>query len=355
MTFNEHMFALAKDAAGLTQSAIAMHAGVSQSLLSKIENGLESPTDTFVRSAAEATGVPVEFFHQDYQPSADTLTDIFHKKRATLPMKPLKRANARAQIERFRIIRLLSGVEVPIATPFPSFPLDQYDSPGEVATLTRSVWRLPRGPVPDLVATVEASGVAVVIADLEHDKLRAMCMPGAGDGMHIVTLNGRLPPSAQRFALAHEVGHLVMHAGQATPEMEKEADDFAAALLMPAGDIAGSLRNVRFRDLGSLKQHWRVSLAALIYRAHTLGVISERHYRTLNMDLNRLPNGRKREPGEFPAEVPTLISRVIEYYLSQQDYSVGDLCRLMAIDVDGFRRRYLGEHNTEVRLRVIRN
>jgi Zn-dependent peptidase ImmA (M78 family) len=140
-------------------------------------------------------------------------------------------------------------------------------------------------------------------------------MPGVkSDNSHIVVLNSRLPASAQRFALAHEIGHLVMHDGVASQEMEKEADDFASALLMPADDISPQLRNVRFRDLGELKRYWRVSLAALIYRSYSLGLTTERHYRNLNMNLNNLPNGRKREPGEFAAEQPTLIKRVVRSY-----------------------------------------
>lgn len=341
MEFHPHMLTLAREAAGLTQAAIAQHAHVSQSLMSKIENGFESPSRDFLGKTAEICGVPVEFFGQHDAMPSDTVYDIFHKKRLTLPQKPLKRANANVQKLRMETARLLRSVEVPASRPFPSLSVDAHDSPAEIALLTRATWRLPTGPLPNLVQAVEATGTPVILADLGHEKLRAMSMAGVtSDNAHIIAVNSRLPASAQRFALAHEIGHLVMHEGLSTPNMEKEADDYASALLMPAADISPQLRNVRFRDLGELKRRWRVSLAALIYRAHSLGLITERHYRTLNIDLNQLPNGRKREPGESPREEPTLIRNVIKTYHDDYGYSVEDLCKLMVVTRQRFCEQY---------------
>jgi Zn-dependent peptidase ImmA (M78 family)/transcriptional regulator with XRE-family HTH domain len=339
--FNPHMLTLAREAAALTQAAIAEHTGVSQSLMSKIENGFEGPSDQFLTKAAEICEVPIEFFFQIDAVPSDSVYDIFHKKRLTLPQKPLRQANANAKKMRMEVARLLRSMDVPSTRPFPSISLDEHESASEVAALTRSIWRLPVGPLPDLVEAVEATGTPVILTDLGHEKLRAMSMAGVrGDNAHLIAINSRLPASAQRFALAHEVGHLVMHDGVASTDMEKEADEFAASLLMPASEIAPQLRNVRFRDLGELKRRWRVSLAALIYRANSLGLITERHYRTLNMDLNKFPNGRKREPGEFDPEQPSLIRGAIKAYQEEFDYSVEQLCDLMVVTRQRFCEQY---------------
>lgn len=100
--------------------------------------------------------------------------------------------------------------------------------------------------------------------------------------------------AAQRFSLAHEIGHLVMHTGVATAEMEAEANQFAAELLMPAETIRKQLRLVQLRDLGQLKAIWHVSLAALIYRAREIGEITDRHARTLFMGLFAVEGERVR-------------------------------------------------------------
>lgn len=346
MTFNPHMLTLAKEARGLTQAAIASHAGVSQSLMSKIENGLEEPSVAFLHAASDICRVPLTFLERDEAVLGDNLVDLFHKKRLTLPAKPLKQANANANMIRLEVVSLLRSLDMTQRTPFPNFPLDEHESPEEIAALVRATWRLRTGPIPNLVDTIEATGTPIVHADLRHEKLSAICMPATGSHTHVIVLNSRLPASAQRFALAHEIGHLTMHEGVATANMEKEANDFAAALLMPAADIALQLRNVRFRSLGPLKSVWKVSLAALIYRAHQLAQITDRHYRTLNMELNKLPHGRKREPGEFPVEVPLLMSRVVQHYIDQLDYSPEEVARLCAANAQEFRRRYLGESET---------
>lgn len=348
------MLTTVKDAAGLTQIAIAQHAGVSQATVSKIENGFEAPTPSFLDSVADLAGVPVEvFFADDEALLPPTLFDIFHKRRATLPQKPLKKANASAQLTRMEVGRLLRSYDVPATLSFPSFHLDEYESTAEIAELVRAVWRLPLGPIQNLVDVVEATGTPVLIADLGHEKLGAMSMPGARYGGHVILLNGKLPASAQRFALAHELGHLVMHEGIASTDMEREADSFASALLLPADAIRPQLRNIRFRDLGALKAHWRVSLAALIFRANALGVITERHYRTLNVELSKLPNGRKREPGEFPPEMPRLIARVIRAHLDS-GYTMAELSRLMVIREEDLRAKYLAEELPRHGLRVLK-
>lgn len=358
-SFNPAMLTMAKESAGLTQGAIAAHAGISQSLMSKIENGFEMPSDDFLSKASEITSVPRELFFQNDPMPSETVFDIFHKKRLTLPQKPLRKANSNARLIRSEIGRLLRSFDVPVTLPFPSLPIDEHDSPEEIAAITRAIWRLPSGPIPDLIQAVEATGTPVVAMDLEHEKLRAMSMAGVkADNAHIIIINNRLPASAQRFALAHEIGHLVMHEGIGSKEMEKEADSFASALLMPAVEISPQLRNIRFRDLGELKRQWRVSLAALIYRARALGLITERHNTTLNMELNKLPNGRKREPGEFEPERPMLIKRVVSNYRRELDYTVEELCELMVVTREKFIKFYSDESETveeKPRFRIIRN
>lgn len=356
MTFSPEMFTTVKECAGLTQTAIAQHAGVSQATVSKIENGFEEPSADFLESVASIAGVPVGLFGAGDSLIPESVYDIFHKKRLTLPQKPLKRANASVRIARLQVGRLLRAFdEIPATISMPSLFIDQYDSPEEIAALTRATWRVPMGPITDLVEVVEATGTPVLLRDLGHEKLRAMSMPsGLDDGGQIIILNDRLPASAQRFALAHEVGHLVMHQGTGSNAMEKEADTFASALLMPASDIRPKLRGLKFNNLGMLKRYWRVSMASLIYRAHALGVISERQYKSLNIQLNKLPNGRKRESGEFPVEVPSLVKRAIEYYLSNE-YTIEQVCALMMVTEDKLRQDFLGEPVGPRGLRLVRS
>lgn len=113
-----------------------------------------------------------------------------------------------------------------------------------------------------------------------------------------------------RFDAAHELGHLVCHP-DADPggEQEQQAHAFAAELLMPPTHFQRILPR-RF-DLGAyvrLKQEWGVSIAALLYRAKTLDVISDAAYRRAVMIMNK-QYGRKNEPYPLErAELPALLA-----------------------------------------------
>jgi Zn-dependent peptidase ImmA (M78 family) len=188
---------------------------------------------------------------------------------------------------------------------------------------------------------IEAAAVPVFVVDLGHEKLSAISMPGV-TGRHVIVLNGQLPASARRFALAHELGHLIMHNGVATDDMERDADAFASALLMPASDIRPALRAIKFRDLGALKPRWRVSLAALIRRAHDLQQISDRQYKTFNIELNKLGGGRKREPAEFEPERPRLMRHVLDHFQEELDYSTAELAKLLVMTERSLHECYFG-------------
>ncbi len=343
--YNHRMLTLAREMAGMTQVALAHAVGMSQSAISQAEHGFEEPSrELFERMAAELD-VPVEFFFQPEHPIGEGLVDFFHRRRRTLPARPLKRAHAFANVVRLELLRLFRTIELTNVSPFPSFSVEDH-SPVEAAQMVRATWRVPPGPMPGLIQLVEAAAVPVVRANLGHEKLGAISMPGL-EGRHIIVLNEMMPASNLRWGMAHELGHLVMHVGSAvSPNMEDEADEFAAELLMPRSDIGPQLRGVRFRDMGDLKREWHVSIAALTRRAHDLGCISQRQYRSFHVQINKLPGGRKHEPGEFPHERPQLVRSVIEYFKSQLGYSLDAVAKIMVATSDGVRVRYLGEAST---------
>jgi Zn-dependent peptidase ImmA (M78 family) len=87
----------------------------------------------------------------------------------------------------------------------------------------------------------------------------------------------------------HELGHLVMHrhGGPAGRIAEQQADSFASAMLMPRDDVlAYAPRFISFSVLLQLKKRWIVSMAALNYRLHALGLNSDWHYRTLCIQIS---------------------------------------------------------------------
>lgn len=69
-------------------------------------------------------------------------------------------------------------------------------------------------------------------------------------------------------------------------EAETEANQFAAAFLMPrAQTIATAPRSATLRACIQHKHVFGVSVAAYVRRLHTVGLLSDWHYRTLFIQL----------------------------------------------------------------------
>ena len=114
----------------------------------------------------------------------------------------------------------------------------------------------------------------------------------------VIGINSAHPLVRQRFSIAHEIGHLKMHQGSvfidqtvrfnrdgrsslATDTQEIQANQFAAALLMPAKLISDSIKkrvtkkpNLTESELVSeLATEFRVSTQAMEFRLTNLGIL----------------------------------------------------------------------------------
>jgi Zn-dependent peptidase ImmA (M78 family) len=151
-----------------------------------------------------------------------------------------------------------------------------------VAAKVRLAWRIPRGPILNVVALLESRGIVVIRLPLVSADVDAFSLPFA-DRPVVVLGADKNDRARSRFDAAHELGHLVMHGEQiwGLPEVEKQAHRFAAAFLMPKQDIADQLpQYADWGQLFTLKRQWHVSLAALLMRARVLGRMSEGDYIT---------------------------------------------------------------------------
>ena len=153
-----------------------------------------------------------------------------------------------------------------------------------------------------------------------------------------------------RFTLCHELGHIIMHQdAMVAPDMEKQADEFAAEFLMPEIEIRPYLTDLSLEKLATLKQFWKVSMAALLKRATDLGVITHRQARTLWMQMGKA-GYRTREPVELdlPVEKPSLEKEIVDTYIEDMGYTISELGKLLCLSTKEVMNDYIG---SEQRLR----
>jgi Zn-dependent peptidase ImmA (M78 family)/transcriptional regulator with XRE-family HTH domain len=327
---NSEMVTLAREARAWTQTELARRASLSQAQLSKIEAGLSEVADDVLARLAAALGRPREFFFQTDQVFGPGLSEFFHRRRQDVAAKALARVHAQINIIRMHVSRLLKAVDLPELRIRP-MDVDEYGGrPDEVARIVRASWQLRPGPVLNVVRVIEDAGGVVIRYPFGTPQIDAISrvVPGLPP---LFFVNQGLPADRERLTLAHELGHLVMHHSP-RPDLEIEANRFAAEFLMPAKEIRPQLLTERITldRLAALKQYWRVSMAALLFRASELNVVTERSARSLWMQFSAR-GFRRREPVELdcPAETPSTLAEVVSVHREHFGYDLDDLARLM--------------------------
>jgi predicted transcriptional regulator len=93
----------------------------------------------------------------------------------------------------------------------------------------------------------------------------------------LIGINGKHHPRRQRFSLAHELGHILLkHPPEANSSQEeikrfnREADLFAAELLMPSEDLR--MMALKESDISSLRTRYDVSDEALRLKLASLSL-----------------------------------------------------------------------------------
>jgi Zn-dependent peptidase ImmA (M78 family)/transcriptional regulator with XRE-family HTH domain len=320
--FAGHRLTLARNLAGLRKNQLADRVNKSATAVAAWEQGTKRPAATNVAALSLALGVEPGFFVAGLPRlrQADAIPH-FRSLRSTSQLQ-------RDQADAYGILamevawRLEQHVEFP-EVDVPSFPVsanEDSEDPEEAARAVRSAWGLGNEPIRHVIRELECHGVLVVFSPPSAASLDAFSIQGYKRSM--VVLNpAKRDYYRQRFDVAHELGHLVMHA-DADPGsrlVEAQANRFAAELLAPADSIRDQLpaaiNATAWAALMALKEEWRMSVQALLMRARILERINEVSYRNAMMTLSTR-GWRRAEPGQMTVlEQPSLLPKAVSLLL----------------------------------------
>ncbi|MEU1298945.1 helix-turn-helix domain-containing protein [Streptomyces shenzhenensis] len=354
--FDGRRLRLARQLAGLRKNALADKVDKTPTAIASYEKNTKRPAPATVAQLSLALGVDPSFFLPG--PVELDFSDVVAHFRSLRSTTQLARDQALAYgLATVEVSATLERhVEFPSAE-VPNFEVrSDEDSPEEAANLLRSTWELPTGPIPHLVRAAENRGVLVVFSAPASASVDAYSFEGMS--RPVVVLNpAKRNYYRQRFDLAHELGHLVMHtdAEPGSAKIESQADRFAAEFLMPREQISELLpAKADWGQLQRLKEVWGVSLQALLYRSRALGEMSEVTYRNAMMFLSS-KGWRRQEPGVMPVlEQPSLLPGSVAL-LESSGVDPWELAEESRVPLDLFRHvcsrspRYMpdGESNTE--------
>ncbi len=210
-------------------------------------------------------------------------------------------------------------------------------SPEDAAATLRRMWGLGNAPIPNMIHLLESKGIRVFSLAEEAREVDAFCT--WYDRKPFVFLNTMKSAERSRFDAAHELGHLVrdvysmQHGEVHGAEMERQADAFASAFLMPKESVISNRPPVfTIKYLMKLKHYWGVSLAALAYRYNALGQVTEWNYRNLCIEMAK--NGyRTNEPEPMERESSQLLTKVLDF-LQSQKLGRAEIAKNLCISVD---------------------
>jgi Zn-dependent peptidase ImmA (M78 family)/transcriptional regulator with XRE-family HTH domain len=320
----------AREARGLTNGTLADLIGVSPTAISQYEKGLASPRPETMDKIAERLNLPSSFFVRQVGKEADEV--LFWRSLSSATQAARTKARRRFRWLKEIVAYLREYLDLPV----PRLP--RLKLPENVLSLTgdqiesaaqecRAFWGLGEGPIADLTLFLENNGIIVSRGRLDAEKLDAFSQV-AEDGTPYIFLTADKESAVRsRLDAAHELAHLVLHCEVETrqfntPKINKILEDqafrFGSAFLMPARAFTHELWSPTLDAFRSLKERWRVSIAAMVKRCEEMEMISEQEAKRLFINYNRR-EWRVKEPFDdtLLIEQPRLLRRSFELLIRE--------------------------------------
>lgn len=315
-------------ARGLTKGQLASLVGVAAPTVTKWCKGDQSPeAETFDRLAS-VLNVQPEWLTRASLPAVSA--PLYRSNASALKAA---RAKLEARTEWAQEVAYL--LEDYVDYPAVNLPIRSFQDPEQISSADieaaaeecRALWQLGRGPIQNLALAAESAGILIVREETEISAIEGLSSWSALLGRPIVVLSAdKANAFRSRFDLAHEIGHLILHKHipraderDRYNQMEKQAHQFAAALLLPAEVFATEVRLPPSLDnLLILKQRWGASVAAMMMRCHALGLLTDDEKLAL-FKRRSARWGSKAEPGDdkWAPEVPRLLRRTVELLVGE--------------------------------------
>jgi Zn-dependent peptidase ImmA (M78 family)/transcriptional regulator with XRE-family HTH domain len=355
--FNAGLLQVARLSRGMSQETLAEKAKLTQGYVSKVEAGvIVEPDEAAVSEFARVLDYPASFFYEpDRMIGLPVSVHPMYRKRASVGKRAIDTLQALMNIRLFHLRRLLNSTDHNRKIPLPEMDPDEYGGAERIAELVRRTWLVPNGPIQNLTAFIERAGCVVVSCELPDESVDGVTLRVV-DLPPVIFLNSSLPADRQRFTLAHELGHLIMHRTPSV-DMESEANLFASALLLDRAGILERVRGTRvtLALLAQLKPAWRVSMQAILYRLEKLGAVTSSQAGYLWRQMSTL-GYRTHEPDElsFPAEQTSVMPRLIEMHLKDFNYTTEQLSKALHSLEPEMVAMYGLESKKSPRLRVVK-
>lgn len=314
---------------------------VSKQLVSQYETGKTSPSMGKLNEISKILKYPVSFFYKPIPKNDSASSIVFFRSNKTAKVKSKNAAKEKMEI----FCEIVSYLENYVNLPETNLPKMEYENedlmPLSVEEIEnyamglRKAWGLGVGPIDNLMVEVQKNGIHVSKISLNLEKIDAFSV-WMNNKSYIFLNDDKNTNARIRFDIAHELGHLLMHADYYTNEdfekspikqkLELEANMFAGAFLMPGQTFEKDVFSSSIDHFIQLKCKWKASIGSMIYRCEELGILSENQIKYLKDQMKKRSYWR-REPldNEMPVEKPFMCKQAIQLLLDNNILTPGQI------------------------------
>lgn len=337
-TFNGKRLKSARQYRGLTVEELSQRINVSKQSISQYENGIieNVPFDKVLALSIELK-FPYNYFIQKDSGLVRSGSTYFRSL-----MKTSKKYRTAQIVKMEHLAEIYVFLNEYLDFPQLNLPnwIGNIESPGEAACALRDYWGLSDGPIDNIIRTVEQNGILVTTFATDTDDIDAFSqfVEFGNESIYLIAISNNKDSAARiNFDVAHELGHIILHEWSEDEEAisreefknkEKEANEFAAAFLMPEKEFAKevSLDSQNLDYYIQLKRKWRVSIVAMLYRACSLEIITPNQYQYM-MRIMQNKGWRKSEPLDsiIRTPKPSLLSDAIDVLLVNKVFTPQEL------------------------------
>lgn len=344
----------ARRAQRLNQTELARKVGVTRQSISAYELGIKTPEPHIMRALSQSLEQPIGFFTRIDLPTFGPPSANYYRKVGP----DTKRRNVACATYADWLAQTAYAFDPWVNYPETDIPAFDPESPvghtysddeiERAAEEVRKHFELGLGPISNVVRLLESKGVIACRLKIPDERIDAFSF-WRGERPFVFLTSEKESAARSRFDAAHELGHLCLHRWVGAEDIEdakvlkiveREADRFAGAFLLPRKSFPNEVYSPRLMAFVDLKCRWKVSIQAMVYRCRDLGVFDEQQTVNLYKQISR-KKWRTQEPldGEdgLPFEDPLLLSRVAKMVLDANLVTGEELCQKL-----GFSPSWIG-------------
>jgi Zn-dependent peptidase ImmA (M78 family)/DNA-binding XRE family transcriptional regulator len=321
-----------------SMSDLATLLSLTPQAISQYELGIISPSDNVMLKMADILNFPIEFFFKPIDKEPCVQSTSFFRRKKTVSVKQRaafeEKANFNVEIADY----LSQYVDFPDVD-FPEmscFSLKSDIEPTEMDRITahvRKCWNIKDGPIDNLSDLLQQHGV--IISRIEHPNTKMDAFSKWKNARPYIYLNTVKSSVRDRFDMAHELGHLLLHTDYTDADLsesvlyervEDQANLFAGSFLMQSKEFFSEIITSSIDRLLVLKKKWKVPVSSMIYRIQDYDLLTTSQIEYLKRQMRERGMWRG-EPFDDIAEydAPDILKQAIDVVLKGKMASISEI------------------------------